>query len=212
MEKPAQELASEIANTQSASNKAAAPLLAPTAPAPPPVESIKSVHPTEGDVEFRWDYATTVHKYVREYIALADQKAAIFFAAATTFLAFLYGEHLTNRWLKSVATWMFVDFLSLTATLGLMICAVACLFTVLPRRKGSKRGIVYFGAISEYESSSEYVLDVLKKRPSDLVEEKLSHVHAIAKVCTRKYDSLLVAMWAGAVGAVSALLMFILTR
>lgn len=170
--------------------------------------------PSHGEGEERpndlcWKCAESVHNYVREFIRIADQKAAFFFAIATALLAFLYNQKLANKWVMPPVEWRLPEILSFFATWGLVISAAACMFTVYPRTPGSKRGIVFFQAIAEFESAQEYVRDVLAKSSAQLVSAKLTHVHVLAKVCSRKYGILRVAIWAGAIGVLASFLLLL---
>ena len=152
------------------------------------------------------EFAGEVHQYVREYIRNADQKAAFFFASATALLAFLHSRGAATRWLKAPAGWSLSDTLAFIAMVGLALGAVVLLAVVFPRLKGSKRGIIYFSGIAEYETSTEYADDVSRRALPDFVRAKLQHGHELANVCRRKYRTLVVGLWIGSVGAGAALL------
>lgn len=178
----------------------------PTSIQPPEVETTEPSKTTE----LHWKFAEEMHQYVREYIRQADQKAAFFFAGATTLIAFLYKATLIQRWIKLPIQWDFVDMLSFGATIGLSVSALSCLATVFPRLKGSKRGHVFFGAIAEFESRKEYATDVLQQGVVSLIEEKLCHVHDLAIVCGRKYAVLKIGQWSGAIGVVAMVVLLLL--
>ena len=156
------------------------------------------------------NFAVESHNYVQEYIKTADQKAAFFFAASTALVAFLYQVGSLQRWLSNPINWGLFEVLSFLATVGLSISALYCLWVVFPRLKGSMRGLVFFAAIAEYESSREYVADVLRKGGQELTESLLSHTHELAKVCKRKYQILRLGFWSGTIGIVATLILFIL--
>lgn len=160
--------------------------------------------------EIRLKFAEDTHQYVREYIRLADQKAIFFFAGATALLAYLHKVGLTNVWLNSPISWKLLNMLAFVATTSLVLCAVACLATVLPRLEGTKRGVIFFAAIFEYETSNEYASDVMKKSPSELCEAKLKHTHDLSVICKMKYDALRWGQWIGAVAVISSLLLLVL--
>jgi hypothetical protein len=162
--------------------------------------------------EIRLKFAEETHQYVREYIRLADQKATFFFAGSTALLAYLHKVGLTNVWQNSPVSWKLFNMLAFLATTSLFLCTVACLATVMPRLKGTKRGIIFFSAIFEYETSSEYASDVMKKSPSDLCEAKLKHTHDLSSVCKKKYDTLRLGQWLGAVAVISSLLLLVLQK
>lgn len=160
--------------------------------------------------EFQWKFAEETHQYVREYIRQADQKAAFFFAGATALIAFLYKANLVQTWVKLPTQWVFVDMLSFIATVGLAVSALACLATVFPRLKGSKRGHVFFGAVAEFESRKDYATDVLQRDIGELIEAKLCHVHDLSIVCGRKYSVLKIGQWSGAIGVAAMVVLLLL--
>ena len=77
-------------------------------------------------IEAQWKFAEETHKYLREYIRQADQKAAFFFAGSTAPIAFLYKANLIHMWLKEPTHWIFIDMFSFIAIVGLLVCAMAC--------------------------------------------------------------------------------------
>jgi hypothetical protein len=157
-------------------------------------------------------FSEDVHDYLREYIRNADQKATFFFAAFTALLAFLNTQNVTARWLKDVRLWSLVDGLGFLSMSGLALGAAILLSVVLPRFKGSRRGLIFFRAIAEYESSAEYAADVLTYTGDEIVRRKLLHCHDLSNICTAKYRTLIVGFWVGAVGVVTALLFLLLAK
>jgi hypothetical protein len=145
-------------------------------------------------------FSDEVHDYVREHIRNADQKATFFFAALTAILAFLNTQNVPTRWLRDPRLWSVVDMLGFISMLG------------LPRLKGSRRGLLYFNAISEYDSSAEYANDVLTRSHDDLVRAKLQHCYELAKVCGAKYRVLRIGFWVGSVGSAAALLFLLFAK
>lgn len=192
----------------------AAPLVAMVRAGEPTLTSIQppAVEATEPSKtrELYWKFAEETHQYVREYIRQADQKAAFYFAGATALIAFLYKATLTQRWIKLPIQWDLVDMLSFAATIGLSVSALSCLATVFPRLKGSKRGHMFFGAVAEFESRTEYATDVLRQGVDALIEAKLCHVHDLALVCGRKYAVLKISQWAGAIGVIATVALLLL--
>jgi hypothetical protein len=157
-------------------------------------------------------FSEDVHNYLREYIRNADQKATFFFAVLTALLAFLNTQNVPARWLKDVRLWTFVDGLGFISMTGLALGAVILLWVVLPRLKGSRRGLIFFHAIAEYESSTEYATDVLTNSGDEIVRRKLQHCHDLSNVCTAKYRVLIIGFWVGAVGVATALLFLLLAK
>ena len=163
-------------------------------------------------IEFNWKFAEETHQYVREQIRQADQKAVFFFAGVTALIAFLYKTGLIHTWLKNPMHWVFTDMLSLIATVGLSVTAVSCAATVLPRLRGSKQGLVFFGAISAYMTSEDYATVILKKTPHELIDAKLTHVHDLGRICNDKYFVLRIGLWSGAIGIISTVLLLVFSK
>jgi hypothetical protein len=162
------------------------------------------------DQEVRLKFAEETHLYVREQIRLADQKATFSFASSTALLAYLHKGGLANRWVVFPNAWSLPHMLSFLATVGLLLCAVACLATVMPRLKGAKRGLVFFAAISAHDGSHDYTSEVMRQSLSGLCEAKLKNVYELSAVCKRKYDMLKWGQWLGAIGLIASLLLLIL--
>ena len=158
-----------------------APPLLPAQEQEPPTEmSIMRPGDSLGDSEdtgYRWKFSEETHRYVREYIKMADQKAIFFFAGSTAILAYLTTEDIIEFWLKSLELWVLVDLLSFIATFGLAISAFFSIATVFPRTRGSRRSIVFFGGIADYTDEKEYVDEVASHSATGLLERKLNHVH-----------------------------------
>jgi len=150
------------------------------------------------------------HQYLREYIRNADQKAVFFFTVFSGLLAFLYSHQVSSRWLKSLSSWNMLDFVAFLSMTGLALSAALFLWVVIPRLKGSTRGLIFFRAIATYENSDEYVADMLRSSPVDLIRAKLKHCYELAKVCNAKYNKLLWGLYVGVIGVVSTLLYLLL--
>lgn len=155
------------------------------------------------------EFAELSHNYVREYIKIADQKAAFFFAASTALIAFLQRGGFLEKWLVNPKGWGIYEVMCFLATIGLSVCILLCLWVVIPRLKGSIRGLIFFNAVAEYETSKEYISDVKRRNSSELVEALLKHTHELCLICKNKYQALTKALWAGAVGVSAAIFIFI---
>lgn len=162
------------------------------------------------DQEGRLKFSEDTHQYVREQIRLADQKATFFFAGSTAFMAYLHKAGYASKWLVCPTTWTPTNIFSFLASIGLLLCAMACLWTVMPRLDGSRRGLIFFAAISEYKRSSDYVDEFMRQDLFDLCEAKLKHTHELSVICNRKYEVLRLGQWLGGVGLTASLLLLIL--
>lgn len=189
------------------------PLITPVRQGEPTASSIQppdqSTVQSQKSIEFQWKFAEETHQYVREYIRQADQKAAFFFAGATALIAFLYKANLVQIWVRLPTLWVFVDMLSFISTIGLSASAFFCIFTIIPRLNGSKRGHIFFYAIKEFESKKDYKTDVLQSSINELLDEKLFHIHDLAKVCSRKFTTLVIGQYCGAVGVVATVILLL---
>lgn len=190
-----------------------APLPAPL-PAAGPAPAIQgaqpeAVHSNPSDIDKRLAFAEQAHQYIREYIRLADQKAAFFFSASTALLAFLYKSGVSARWLKPVLTWNILDFSAFLAMVSLAMAAVVSLGVIVPRTPGSRRGYLFWEAIAEYDVNRQYADDLAGLSIPTLLQVKSEHCHDLAKVCRRKYSALRIALRIGMVGLGSSIVVFL---
>lgn len=160
--------------------------------------------------EIKLKFAEETHLYVRDYIRQADQKATFLFAGSGTLLAYLNSISVAQSWISNPKTWGLLDVLSFFATSGLMLGAACCAFIITPRLSGSKRGLVFFSAIQEYESPTEYAIELNSKKPIELCEAKLKHIHELSKVCHVKFKYLSLAFRISIFGTFCALLVLII--
>lgn len=172
--------------------------------------ALPSVVPDAKEQEIKLKFAEETHQYVRDYIRQADQKATFLFAGSSTLLAYLNSISVAQSWLSNPKTWGLLDVLSFLATSGLMIGAACCAFVITPRLGGSKRGLIFFSAIQEYETPAEYASEINSKRPIELCEAKLKHVHELSKVCQAKFKSLSWAFRASIFGTFCTFLVLII--
>lgn len=215
---------SEQPDAQAAPDKSAPGLPVPPAitrePLPTPTGGAETVsdkqQPTSpasaallDDAEARERFTESVHQYVREYIRLADQKAAFLFTGATALLAFLYKNGVSARWLKPVMQWNILDTVTFVAMTALALGVLLALLVVIPRTSGSKRGYLFWEAIAEYDTGRQYSDDVRLLSSATLVQVKAEHCFDLARVCRQKYKMLRAAVWAGAIGLAASLCVFL---
>jgi len=162
-----------------------------------------------GDAEARERFAEAAHQYVREYIRLADQKASFLFTGATALLAFLYKNEVSARWLKPVMEWNILDTLAFVAMTALALGVLLALLVVIPRTSGSRRGFLFWEAITEYDSGRQYSDELRLLSAATLSQVKAEHCFDLARVCRTKYRILRAAIWTGAVGIAASLFVFL---
>ena len=95
---------------------------------------------------------------------------------------------------------------------GLALGAGVLLFVIAPRLAGSKRGILSFNAIAEFDSARDYSEHVATKTLADCVREKRQHAWDLARICRRKYECLLWGCWIAGAGAILALFYLLIAR
>lgn len=162
------------------------------------------------DLDARGDFTTFAHRYIRDYINLADQKATLFFTGGTALLAFMYNKNVSERWLiKAPMQWNILDTVAFLAMAALALGAFLALLVVIPRMPGSRRGFLFWEAIAEYKSGRDYSDDLGLLSGPSLVQVKAEHCYDLAVVCRRKYRMLRCALWTGAVGLAGALFVFL---
>jgi len=149
-------------------------------------------------------FASDVHGYLNEYIRFADQKAAFIFTAVATMLAFLHGKGITKLWLKDPRAWSFADALAFVAIFGLVVGAITAVIVVLPRRKGSPTGFIFWRSIARFHSAKEYADQVLAAQAADLTNAKLLHSYELAAICKQKFCAVNWAVWSGGVGLLAS--------
>jgi hypothetical protein len=147
-------------------------------------------------------FAESVHKYLREHIQIADTKAAFMSTAAAALVAFLYGQGAPKLFLKSPLQWTWGGGLAFLSTLLLAAAIGAALGVVVPRRKGSRSGLIFWEAVADQPDEVTYAKAVLSRDAGDLVREKLCHCYALARICRRKYFYLDLAVRVGAAGLI----------
>lgn len=139
--------------------------------------------------------------YVRHYIALADTKASLIFGASSA----LSGYLLVNKAFRSIANYGLSSFTSVSAILAAVLLMVGSLFAIaviMPRLPRGAEGIVFFGAVSRYKNSGEY-LELVKAQTEDrLTSARIEHCYGTSKICSKKYKSLRTSMWLSAIGLV----------
>jgi len=145
-------------------------------------------------------FASDIHKYIREYIHNADQKAAFLFAAVAAMLAYLHGKGITKLWLKDPRQWALGEAIACLAVVGLVVGAVGAILVVVPRLKGAARGLVFWKSIALFESAKDYASSVSKLEAAELTSARLEHCYELACVCRRKFRGVAVALWCGGVG------------
>jgi hypothetical protein len=157
------------------------------------------------------EFADFEEGYIRNYISLADTKAAWAFAIASGVLVYLLGKDpLRATMVKPVCSWVY---LLVVATLLLLVASAIFSFRVVAPRLHTSRGeeVVFFGAVANRPNARKYIEDVAALSAEELTGRRLTHCYDVAKVCTAKYGNLRAAIWIGLPGLAGALLTILAT-
>jgi len=160
--------------------------------------------PLEHQLEMVERFANETHKYIREFIRFADQKAGIVFAASAALLGFSYGRGDAARWLKPLSSWSLHDGLIFVAMASLLAACIMAFLVVAPRLSGGARpGLIFWDSITTYSGPRDYASAVRSTGGEELVNARLQHCYDLAVISKRKYLMLRLALWIGAVGLTS---------
>ncbi|MFH1596833.1 MAG: Pycsar system effector family protein, partial [Pseudomonadota bacterium] len=145
-------------------------------------------------------------KYIREYIRLADQKAAFIFTVSAALLAFLFNKNAFEYWLKVPKNWTLVDLFSFLGMAGLAIAAFCSIYVVIPRLKGSQKGYIYWNSIANFDSSIDYANALSILGQEDLARAISEHCFELSKICQAKYKTLNLSFRAAVLGIIFTVL------
>jgi len=171
-----------------------------------------SVLQRTGPPEKGGEFPEFVHSYLREFIALADQKAGFLFAILAAVLAYTLGKGGISAFLKAPSTWSGTDLWGVVAIVGLTIGAVLTGLVVTPRLNTANdsgerhRGLIFWEDIRRVPSASDYCEKAGSLSVEQSQREILQHCFELAGVCESEYRVLTAALWVGAVSLVAVLL------
>lgn len=172
--------------------------LVPPAQPPTPPENLPSlaphVAPATTEPHTR-QLPQFTHTYLREYIALADQKAAFTFAASAALLGYLVSRQALAPLTIHLAAWQPRNWLGFVAVCTLAMSATLAILVVLPRlRSFPERGQIFWDDILA-SSPDDYAKTVLSLHEDAADHQILLHCHTLARICQTKYRFLAASMW-----------------
>ena len=174
------------------------------------VAQLGSIGPRRSDLQSdggeKPEFGSFVHKYIRENIRFADQKATFVFAGTVAWLAFLYDDGVALRWLKVPTSWSGIDAMAFLGMIALVVGAGCAFCVIVPRTKGSRRGLIFWEAVAEYDTGDSYGKDLLKLSMEGLFLAMASHCVDLAKVCRAKYQVLRCSLLCGVLGLAASLI------
>jgi len=145
-------------------------------------------------------FSERVHDYIRDYIRLADEKAAFVFGAAVAAGAVVYRLGPSLNWVGDLSSWTGSGLGEVLGLVFLALAAGSAIVVVIPRLRGSRAGLIFWQAIAERENASEYAAEVKLRSAEELEEELIRHCYDLAVICKRKYRWLSVSFWSAIVG------------
>lgn len=165
------------------------------------------------DLESVNAFARDAHDHLSNSIQLADQKAGYLFATVTAVLAYLHSTNVTHRCLTAIKSgqWGFAETLILIAIAGLVVGAIGSMVVVVPRMRGSAKGIVASWAVASFETPQEYVDTVLLSEANLLARAKLEHIWSLAQINRRKYQIITVTMRCSFAGLLASITYLIIS-
>lgn len=147
--------------------------------------------------EHHANFANFQEEYVRNYISLADTKAAWAFTIVSGVLVYLIGTNRTkDALLAPILSWSYA--LLVVSVLLLVFSAFFSFCVVAPRLASrSGEGIVFFGSVAAKDDAASYVSEVATHSPAEITEARLKHCFDVSNICAEKYASLKKAIWLG---------------
>lgn len=143
------------------------------------------------------NFCEFTHEYLRQYIELADQKAAFLFAIVSAIPAYIITSKISPfavpfNW--DISNWAHI---SGKASLFLfLISSIACILVVLPRlRQKNNPGLIFWEEIVAVNSADDYAKMICNNNAQDASYEIATHAYSLASVCNRKYFWLKIGMY-----------------
>lgn len=155
------------------------------------------------------DFAVDESTYLREFIALADQKAGFLFAVVAGMLAYLNSQQVAKLWMIDLGEWRLPHILAFVATVGLGASAFCCLKVIWPRlwTRSTPKGVIYWESIVETSlNGTEYADEVFNLTDTKIARAKLEHCYVLATIVSDKYKALNLAIWLGSGGLGASIL------
>ena len=142
------------------------------------------------------EFAEFHQAYVSQYIALADTKAAWSFALTSGILGYLISVDSLKELLQQ-PLWAPACVLFATVIILLFLSSLCSFLVIAPRLSASGEGLVFFRYVAAESDAASYARAVANASESELTHARIKHSFDLSRVCTRKYDYLIKAMWLG---------------
>ena len=107
-------------------------------------------------------------------------------------------------------TWDLLDLISFFSLTSLIIAITSAISVVFPRLITNKnKGLVSWVDISNYESSNDYLSDLLKKNEEEIMKEHYSVNYFLSLVCKKKYYWMSLSFIAMIIGMMLGIIVFV---
>jgi hypothetical protein len=148
--------------------------------------------------------AKDTQDYLRAFLQFADQKAGFVFTVASALLALLYSRNAHLRWIGPPFLSGRGAVVALVAMSALVASAGFAVAVVVPRETRAGSGLFYWERIRRFSSVAGYIAALSALSADGVTCERANNCFDLADICRRKYRSLHISIWCGALGALLA--------
>lgn len=178
----------------------------PTEASPPDLGS-PSRQKTEGEdtSESGRVFCEFTHQYLRQYIELADQKAAFLFAVVSALSAYAVSSSFSPFANPAIWCWPpdWHHFAGKISIFLFFFSAFFCILVVLPRLwPNPQPGLIFWEDILAMPSQEKYVETACSQTSQTASCQMAKHAYTLAGVCKRKYLLLKLAMYSALLGLI----------
>lgn len=138
-----------------------------------------------------------LHAALNHNLALADRKAGILFTLVSGATLYI---------LQSRSGWPSGPFVSIagllwaTMLVSFVISAGSAFVAIYPRLYRGPNNFLFWGTIGKVERPTEWLDDLSRMRPEDLLVARFYHCHALSRICLVKFRLLRIGLIASLAG------------
>lgn len=142
-----------------------------------------------------------IHQYLRQYISLADQKAAFIFTISSAIVAYTTTSSFSPFKAPCICPITFhiaCGYISILLFILSALASVAVVFPRLSQITQQHKGLIFWEEIRNFSSAEEYSAKFIKLTKQDTLKEISTHSYILAGICKNKYFALNGAMYLAA--------------
>lgn len=138
-----------------------------------------------------------LHIALNHNLALADRKAGILFTLVSGVTLYL---------LESRSGWPSDHFVSIagllwvTMLMSFVISAGSAFVVIFPRLRRGPNNFLFWGTIGKVKTPTEWLDELSRTRPDDLLLARFYHCHALSRICLVKFRLLRIGLFANLIG------------